>query len=99
MKRNEINTSNNRVNVLKNEYTKELNTVNHYYWPIMAQLDKQYGNLRWYLTLASCFEAAIIICLLFFEIFNLYWVLGSNGVGIGIILLVLRFFKNVKRKD
>lgn len=97
MKTKEINTSNSRVSNLKNDYTKELNTVNHYYWPIMAKLNKQYANLKWYLTLAFCLEVTFIVCIIFFEIYGIYWVIGYNVIGLGLILLVYKFFRKCKK--
>ena len=97
MKTKEINTSNSKVNNLKNDYTKELNTVNHYYWPIMAKLEKQFANLKWYFTLACCLEVTFLVCIFFFEIYGIYWVIGYNVVGLGLMALVYKFFRKCKK--
>lgn len=98
METRDINQINSKINNLKNEYTKELNTVNHYYWPLIAASEKKYGNLKWYLTLSICLEAAIIICLLFFEVTNPYWIVGFNVIGVAIMTLVAIFFKRHKKR-
>lgn len=86
-----INNKNNYINVLKTKYTNELNTVNYYYWPIVARSKKKLANLKWYFTLSLCLVASVIILLLLYEITNSYWIGISLGVSLAIAGLITFF--------
>ena len=69
-----INKLNDQINVLKRQFTEELNTVNYYYWPLTSKSKKKLGNLKWYFTLACCLFFSVIILLLLHEVTNPYWI-------------------------
>lgn len=98
-KRAQINKINSEINVLKNSYTDELNTVNHYYWPIVARIKKQKTNLKWYFTLACCFMFAVIVYIVFKEVYNLYWVIPLLTFSGGIVGLIVFFLIKCNKKD
>lgn len=80
----QINKINDEISVLKTEYTNELNTVNYYYWPIVAKIKKRIKNIQWYFTLACCLLASVVIIIFLKEITNPYWL----GAGLGISFLI-----------
>lgn len=98
-KRNQIYKINSEINVLKNNYTNELNTVNHYYWPIIARIRKQMTNLKWYFTLACCFMFSVIVYIIFKEVYNLYWVIPLLTFSGGIVGLVVFFWVRCNKKN
>lgn len=87
----QINKINDEINVLKGEYTNELNTVNYYYWPIVAKIKRRKKNIKWYFTLACCLLASVTIVVLLSEITNPYWLGLGYGVS-GIFFALTLFF-------
>ena len=102
------------INMLKEEWSKELDTVNYYYWPIIAEEKKKRKNLVWYFTLACCLLFSAVVWILFMEIKNEYWIaaaLGGSGIIVGItafrMILILKklkrdteeWNKNLKRSN
>ena len=88
------------INMLKEEWSKELDTVNYYYWPIIAEEKKKRKNLVWYFTLACCLLFSAVVWILFMEIKNEYWIaaaLGGSGIIVGItafrMFLILKKLK------
>lgn len=89
--RKEINIINGKITVLKDEYTEELNTVNYYFWPIIAKEKTRRKNLRWYFTLSCCLLFSAVILLIIFEIKNEYFIAFVLGLSLLIFGLTLFF--------
>ena len=87
MERYLIKKCNDEINILKEKYNKELDTVNHYYWPIIAKLNRNKKNHVWYFTLACCLLGGVLMWIFLLEIVNEYWLGGSLG-GCAIILFL-----------
>ncbi len=94
-----INKLNDQINVLKRQFTEELNTVNYYYWPLTSKSKKKLGNLKWYFTLACCLFFSVIILLLLHEVTNPYWIGIGLGVSGVILILTLFFLLKARKKD
>ena len=100
MKEARIRELNQKINVLKEEWSKELDTVNYYYWPIIAKEKKRRKDFVWYFTLACCLLFSAIVWILFMDIQNEYWIaaaLGGSVVVVGItafrMILILKKLK------
>src|SRR5574344_2025648 len=87
----DINKVNSKINILKNEYTEELNTVNYYYWPIVAKYKRRRKDLIWYFTLSCCLLFSVVFLLIFEEVTNEYWIGISISIS-GLILFLSTFF-------
>lgn len=100
MKEKRIRELNTDINMLKEEWSKELDTVNYYYWPIIAAEKKKRKNLVWYFTLACCLLFSAVVWILLMEIKNEYWIaaaLGGSGIIVGItafrMILIIKKLK------
>ena len=100
MKEKKIRELNQDINMLKEEWSKELDTVNYYYWPIIAKEKKRRKDLVWYFTLACCALFSAVVWILFMDIQNEYWIgaaLGGTGIIVGItafrMILILKKLK------
>lgn len=85
-----INILNDQINNLKKKWNQELDTVNHYYWPIVAQIKRNKKNHVWYFTLSLCLLGAVIMWILLGEIVNEYWLGASLGSCAVIIFFTAR---------
>ena len=94
-----INKINDKINVLKRQFTEELNTVNYYYWPLTSKSKKKLGNLKWYFTLSCCLFFSVIILLLLHEVTNPYWIGFGLGISGAILVLTLFFLLKARKKD
>lgn len=105
MKETRIRELNQQINMLKEEWSNELNTVNYYYWPIIAKEKKKRKDFIWYFTLACCLLFSACVWIIFMEIKNEYWIaaaLGGSGIVVGItafrMILVLKKYKQDKEE-
>ena len=101
MKEARIRELNQSISMLKEEWSNETDTVNHYYWPIIASEKKKRKNFVWYFTLACCLLFSAVVWILFMEIKNEYWIaaaLGGSGIIVGItafrMILILKKLKH-----
>ena len=89
MKEQRIRELNIDINMLKEEWSKELDTVNYYYWPIIAKEKRRRKDLVWYFTLACILLFSCVVWIILMEIKNEYWIgaaLGGSGIIVGITL-------------
>lgn len=92
-----INHLNDQINNLKKKWNQELDTVNHYYWPIVAKIKRDKKNHVWYFTLSLCLLGCVLMWIVLGEIVNEYWLGASlGGSGIIIFLTALRMIKTLK---
>lgn len=89
-----INEKNNLINNLKNEYTKELNTVNYYFWPRVAESKKKLSNKKYYTLLSGLFIVILVVCVILFEITDYYWL--GFGLGVPILIFCLNLYFTMK---
>lgn len=94
MAHEQIKELNKEIYLLKDDWSKELDTVNYYYWPIIAKDKRNVKNHVWYFSLACCLLFAIIFWLVFEDIQNEYWIGGS--LGIGAVVLFFTTFRMIK---
>lgn len=87
MDRISIRKLNEQINILKEKFNKELDTVNHYYWPIVAKLNRNKKNHVWYFTLACCLLGGVLMWIFLGEIVNEYW-LGASLGGCAVVLFL-----------
>ena len=102
MKEKRIRELNQEINMLKEEWSKELDTVNYYYWPIIAKEKKRRKDLVWYFTLACCLVIGAIAWILLMEIKNEYWIataLGASGIIVGITFVRMMILIKRMKKD
>lgn len=86
-----INTLNDQINNLKKKWNQELDTVNHYYWPIVAKLKREKKDRVWYFTISLCLLLGVVLWLTLGDIVNEYWI-ASSLVGTAIIIFLTAFF-------
>lgn len=98
-----INNLNDQINNLKKKWNKELDTVNHYYWPIIAKIKRNKKNHVWYFTLSLCLLGGVIMWILLGEIVNEYW-LGASLGGCAVVIFftarrMIKTLKELKREN
>lgn len=99
----EIRKLNNKIDLLRDECTNELNEINYEFWPDIAKMKKKKKMFAWLVTIFSCVLFTVILWILLFEIKNEYWIGASLGVsGAFLLYFIIRLIiisKKYKKKD
>ena len=99
----EIRELNNKIDLLRDEVTNEINEIDYAFWPEIALLKKKKKKYAWLVTIFGCVLFCVILWILLFEIVNEYWIGGSLGLSGAILLyFIIRLIiaiKKYKKKD
>lgn len=99
----EIRELNNKIELLRDECTNELNEIDYAFWPEIAKLKKKKKKYLWLTTVFSCVLFSVVLWILLFEIKNEYWIGASLGVsGASLLYFIIRLIiaiKKYKKKD
>jgi len=76
-----------KINVLKEEYTKQENEVNYFYWPKDALIRKRKKDYIWLFSISICVLIIAILSVLFEILKNEYLI----GMVLGLSVLLLGF--------
>ena len=81
---------NSNIAILKEEYTKELNTVNHEFWPKDAEIKKEKKNYVWFTAISVCLFFVVVLSVICEILINEYLIGGSLILSFALVLLLVK---------
>ena len=88
-----------QMSLLKDDYSKESNTVNSYFWPLIAQNNRQLKNQLYYTGSMGCLLVLVVVIILLGGIKNEYLLWGSIAICVALIMAgVIVTSKTFKKK-